>query len=101
MEAQEKFVLLEEKVGKVLEAAKRLKDDNTRLSKENQSLESKVKENDEVVSKLQEENELLTMEREEVRERIDALITRLESFDFSAAGDENQLGLSDDSDRLI
>jgi septal ring factor EnvC (AmiA/AmiB activator) len=92
MDAQERFVLLEEKVTTLLTSAKRLKEDNVQLKQKNSSLQEQVREQEKSLAEMvevknnlkqaEDENLKLMEEREEIKKRVEALITQLESFEM-------------------
>jgi hypothetical protein len=91
MDAQERFVLLEEKVTTLLTSAKRLKEDNVQLKQKNSSLQTQVQDQEKSLAEMvevkdnlknaEDENLKLMEEREEIKKRVEALITQLESFE--------------------
>jgi predicted nuclease with TOPRIM domain len=93
MDAQERFVLLEEKVTTLLTSAKRLKEDNVQLKQKNSSLNDQVQEQEKSLAEMveikdnlkqiEDENLKLMEEREVIKKRVEALITELDSFEFS------------------
>jgi len=90
----EELAILEEKINTLLDAIKKLRAQNTRLTQDNQELHNQLEgkksgsteavELKEQLGKMEEENQILLNERDIVKKRIEDLINGLDSINLSS-----------------